>query len=807
MKTIEEALKQLRIENIDEEVLDESQSSEIRDIYQDLSDFYNVDLAELVYGRKGFMKTFYPNGFDTPADIVFLEDKWNEFEKWVKDTKGIDFADIRRIKSSDLDEDFKPSYGELSWKLAEIIAAMNNEEAYYGTGWLYIWPDGESKEECLVDFGDKESYEDLKKAFKKIYTDKKYHDAGLYTDNQEIVDFAHTLDKEFGLPLIQNQMDIKESLTDNNNNNNDNNYRLQISVVSGLNADGIDISIFKDGKLMLKNSYRYGYNASYSRSFSDPDKPYVVNIIQDYISKYNITEDNFTVIAGTNVYRGEKMSNKDVEDFKQKYCGNLVFHDNGAKDVKAAVVTETAGGEANGMTIEDIAKKHNVTVEDIEKQLEIGIQIEQEHTSDLEHAKKIAMDHLVEFSDYYDRLVKMEKDAEEGKTLEEDIDYEKITKQIDSQPVTSIKYSRVWNPDFYLKKEPEFEEARNTIRKALQNSSLTPEEITLSVYGSIIRFNKNVKLDTAQMKTLVNKVLAKINPALKAEKLRSMAGKITFDITGYEYLKDHIAEDFKLKEETAENNFISIPRSSREFNNVIDKYYKKFGKHLQIDTMLYDNQSGKYYMYNDQTDYSLTTKRLTESALTAEIIEEKYSKEELDDMIGDVYNIRKIDNIFRRKKYDETRLFAHTVCINCGREKTVFLSNLINDPDKYGSCVCSDTNIEAKIDNIQDLYSGKKKLSNNTSGYTGVSFVKTFRGEPYNKWRAYIEIDGVRTYLGDFTSKAKAIKARKEAGEKGIKWYKDNRNKLMRDVRRRSKKYKTSKYRETQKTRKYKRDK
>ncbi|MCK9470180.1 MAG: hypothetical protein M0Q88_00310 [Bacilli bacterium] len=679
MKTIEEALKQLRMENIDEEVLDESQSSEIRDIYQDLSDFYNVDLAELVYGRKGFMKTFYPNGFDTPADIVFLEDKWNEFEKWVKDTKGIDFADIRRIKSSDLDEDFKPSYGELSWKLAEIIAAMDNEEAYYGTGWLYIWPDGESKEECLDDFGDKESYEDLKKAFKKIYTDKKYHDAGLYTDNQEIVDFAHTLDKEFGLPLIQNQMDIKESLTDNNNNNNnDNNYRLQISVGSGLNADGIDISIFKDGKLMLKNSYRYGYNASYSRSFSDPDKPYVVNIIQDYISKYNITEDNFTVIAGTNVYRGEKMSNKDVEDFKQKYCGNLVFHDTVAKDVKAADLTETAGGEANGMTVEDIAKKHNVTVEDIEKQLEIGIQIEQEHTSDPEHAKKIAMDHLVEFSDYYDRLVKMEKDAEEGKTLEE---------------------------------------------------------------------------------------------------------------------------------ETAENNSISIPRSSREFNNVIDKYYKKFGKHIQIDTMLYDNQSGKYYMYNDQTDYSLTTKRLTESALTAEIIEEKYSKEELDDMIGDVHNIQKIDNIFRRKKYGKKRLFAHTVCINCGREKTVFLSNLINDPDKYGSCVCSDTNIEAKIDNIQDLYSGKKKLSNNTSGYTGVSFVKTFKGEPYNKWRAYIEIDGVRTYLGDFTSKAKAIKARKEAGEKGIKWYKDNRNKLMRDVRRRSKKYKTSKYRETQKTRKYKRDK
>ena len=180
-------------------------------------------------------------------------------------------------------------------------------------------------------------------------------------------------------------------------------------------------------------------------------------------------------------------------------------------------------------------------------------------------------------------------------------------------------------------------------------------------------------------------------------------------------------------------------------------------------------------------------------------IEETYSDEELDDMVGKVYNIQKIDDIYRRKKYGEERLFAHTVCVNCGRDKRVFLSNLVNDPEKYGSCICSDTNIEAKIDNIEQLYDGSKKLSSNTSGYTGVSFVKTYKGEPYNKWRAYIEIDGVRTYLGDFDSKAKAVKARKTAGEKGIKWYKDNKNKLMRDVRKKTKKYKNSKYRETSK--------
>ena len=62
---------------------------------------------------------------------------------------------------------------------------------------------------------------------------------------------------------------------------------------------------------------------------------------------------------------------------------------------------------------------------------------------------------------------------------------------------------------------------------------------------------------------------------------------------------------------------------------------------------------------------------------------------------------------------------------------------------------------------------------------------------------SYIEVDGVRTYLGDFSAKAKAIKARKEAAEKGVKWYKENRNKLMRNVRRKTKKFKNSKYRDT----------
>jgi hypothetical protein len=64
---------------------------------------------------------------------------------------------------------------------------------------------------------------------------------------------------------------------------------------------------------------------------------------------------------------------------------------------------------SEGLTIEDIATLHSVPVKQIEEQLAKGIEVEYEHTDDTSEAARIAMDHLVEIPDYYDRLEKMEK--------------------------------------------------------------------------------------------------------------------------------------------------------------------------------------------------------------------------------------------------------------------------------------------------------------------------------------------------------------------------------------------------------------
>jgi hypothetical protein len=68
------------------------------------------------------------------------------------------------------------------------------------------------------------------------------------------------------------------------------------------------------------------------------------------------------------------------------------------------------GGLAKGMTLNDIAKKHNISVDTIVKDLKKGMKVEMEHTTDVNFAKEIAFDHLYEDPKYYDKLGKMENE-------------------------------------------------------------------------------------------------------------------------------------------------------------------------------------------------------------------------------------------------------------------------------------------------------------------------------------------------------------------------------------------------------------
>jgi hypothetical protein len=59
-----------------------------------------------------------------------------------------------------------------------------------------------------------------------------------------------------------------------------------------------------------------------------------------------------------------------------------------------------------GMDVEDIAKKHKVSVSTVKKQIKMGQKVEKEHGVNIKKAKKIAMDHLAENPKYYTKLKK-----------------------------------------------------------------------------------------------------------------------------------------------------------------------------------------------------------------------------------------------------------------------------------------------------------------------------------------------------------------------------------------------------------------
>ena len=113
-----------------------------------------------------------------------------------------DKDDVNEALADEIIKDhIQDNYGDEAWKLGQIMMYMNDEDAYFGS-WLYTWPDGESYEECLDDFGDKDDYDDLRKTFERIY--RRYHSGGLFEAPAEVEAAAHEIDRQLGLKPIEN---------------------------------------------------------------------------------------------------------------------------------------------------------------------------------------------------------------------------------------------------------------------------------------------------------------------------------------------------------------------------------------------------------------------------------------------------------------------------------------------------------------------------------------------------------------------------------------------------------------------------
>lgn len=110
--------------------------------------------------------------------------------------------------------------------------------------------------------------------------------------------------------IATNKNDLSESLEVGN--------KMTITIGSSVNADGCTIVVTDESdKILFKEKYSYGYNASYNRKFASiyPNKPFIGDIVNELCTKFHVNKNDITYARGTNVFNGTEVSDKEVSRF------------------------------------------------------------------------------------------------------------------------------------------------------------------------------------------------------------------------------------------------------------------------------------------------------------------------------------------------------------------------------------------------------------------------------------------------------------------------------------------------------------
>jgi hypothetical protein len=116
-----------------------------------------------------------------------------------------------------------------------------------------------------------------------------------------------------------------------------------------------------------------------------------INLVNNFIKMYNIKPSSseyeyFKNMIGLLKVKHNVKSTKDIKE-----TSNV---DNQFEDV-------VKGGKSDKLSVNDIAKKHKISVDDVIDEISMGIEVEMEHTNDKKMAREIAMDHISEYPKYY----------------------------------------------------------------------------------------------------------------------------------------------------------------------------------------------------------------------------------------------------------------------------------------------------------------------------------------------------------------------------------------------------------------------
>lgn len=163
------------------------------------------------------------------------------------------------------------------------------------------------------------------------------------------------------------------------------------------------------------------------------------------------------------------------------------------------VEEEIEGGLADNLTVDDIAEKHGVPIEQIQSELEKGLEVEQEHTDSEEIARGIALDHLTELPDYYTRLATIEEVDDDKLDIYENY-YKNLTPE-------GFEVERASD---HIKITPRKKQSLDEITQALVSEIFDDREVLEEGggYGHLAHpFESDINLSFGQLKDIANKAL------------------------------------------------------------------------------------------------------------------------------------------------------------------------------------------------------------------------------------------------------------------------------------------------------------
>lgn len=220
---------------------------------------------------------------------------------------------------------------------------------------------------------------------------------------------------------------------------------------------------------------------------------------------------------------------------------------------------EIPGGLADGMTLKDLAKHHDTTIDELIDKVSDGINVEMEHTSSIPIALEIALDHIYEDLDYYGKLEKIE--AKEATTSASVGAYDapigggrKDPLQIDTPKSVYSKLRSVKDPKFpklggsgstfvrvkdKCKKFPycnqgdikalEFFE-NNLVKEAIKNIS-ERYNLNADYIKGVILENTNIYYKNTDMNKEIKNMIDGIVEKVLSEEINKKAKKVTESVT------------------------------------------------------------------------------------------------------------------------------------------------------------------------------------------------------------------------------------------------------------------------------------